>query len=147
MTLVNRHFIPCKIFKKNIPTYGQIVSMLLRGTELEQVLQLSTPCLRYTQRLNREVNLRSAHTDKKNPLFSQLTPQPIKYFLSYKIERSADLTFLWGFVRSCSSDLRERTKGSNFNQIGPSYETAKTEAPYHNRSISLLKGRMRQAKV
>ena len=32
-------------------------------------------------------------------------------------ERSPDLTFVWSFVRSFSSDLRERTKRSNFNQI------------------------------
>ena len=33
------------------------------------------------------------------------------------IERSLDLTFVWGFVRSSSSDLSESTKGPNIDWI------------------------------
>ena len=33
------------------------------------------------------------------------------------IERSPDLTFVWGFFRSFCSNLRERIKGSNCNDV------------------------------
>ena len=43
------------------------------------------------------------------------------------IERSPDLTFVWGFFRFFSSDLRERIKGSNFNLTGKCFDLDKFE--------------------
>ena len=44
-----------------------------------------------------------------------LANQKTAYASACLKERSPDLTFKWGSVRSFSSDLRERIKGSNFN--------------------------------